>query len=75
MSSKKKLLDKAIKYLLYALPMMFIGPAVIYNAFQNKENNWHYLVLAIGITICVSSVIFLFRGVKHLTDSLFQNDN
>jgi hypothetical protein len=75
MSSKKELLDKAIKYLLYALPMMFIGPAVIYNAFQNKDNIWHYLVLAIGITICISSVYFLFKGVKNITDSLFQNDN
>jgi drug/metabolite transporter (DMT)-like permease len=75
MSSKKELLDKAIKYLLYALPMMFIGPAVIYNAFQNKDNIWHYLVLAIGIAICISSVYFLFKGVKNITDSLFQNDN
>jgi ABC-type Fe3+ transport system permease subunit len=75
MSTKKQLLDKAIKYLLYALPMMFIGPAVIYNAFQNKENVWHYLVLAIGIIICILSVLFLFKGVKNITDSLFQNDN
>lgn len=75
MPSKKELLDKAIKYLLFALPMMFIGPAVIYNAFQNKENHWHYLFLAIGITICILSVYFLFKGIKNLTDSLFQNDN
>jgi hypothetical protein len=75
MSSKKQLLDKAIKYLLYALPMMFIGPAVIYNAFQNKDNVWHYLVLAVGIALCFFSVIFLFKGVKNITDSLFQNDN
>ena len=74
MSSKKKRLDKAIKYLIYALPMMFIGPAVIYNAFQNKENVWHYLVLAIGIVICLSAVVFLFKGVKNITDSLFEND-
>lgn len=74
MSSKKQLLDKAIKYLLYALPMMFIGPAVIYNAFQNKDNNWHYLVLAIGIAICLASMYFLFKGVKNITDSLFEND-
>lgn len=74
MSSKKQLLDKAIKYLLYALPMMFIGPAVIYNAFQNKDNNWHYLVLAIGIAICLASMYFLFKGVMNITDSLFEND-
>jgi hypothetical protein len=75
MTAQKKLLDKAIKYLLYALPMMFIGPAVIYNAFQNKDNVWHYLVLAIGITICLFSMFFLFKGVKYITDSLFQNEN
>lgn len=74
MSSKKQLLDKAIKYLLYALPMMFIGPAVIYNAFQNKDNIWHYLVLGIGIVICLASMFFLFKGVKNITDSLFEND-
>ena len=38
MPINKELLDKGIKYLLYALPLMFIGPSVIYNAFINKQN-------------------------------------
>jgi hypothetical protein len=73
MSTKKELLDKGIKYMLYALPLMFIGPSVIYNAFINKQNVWHYLVLAIGIFICLSAVYFMFRGIKTLTDALFQS--
>ena len=74
MPDNKKLLNKGIKFMLFALPLMFIGPSVIYNAFINKDNVWHYLVLAIGIILCVLAVYFMFRGIKTLTDALFQND-
>lgn len=75
MPTKKELLDKGIKYMLYALPMMFIGPGVIHNAFINKQNIWHYLVLAIGLAICLFAVYFAFKGIKTLTDAIFKNDN
>ena len=74
MPINKELLDKGIKYMLYALPLMFIGPSVIYNAFINKENIWHYLVLAFGIAFCFLAVYFMFKGIKTLTDALFEND-
>ena len=70
----KELLGKGIKYMLYALPLMFIGPSVIYNAFINKQNMWHYLVLAIGITLCFLAVYYMFNGIKTLTDSIFHHD-
>jgi uncharacterized membrane protein YfcA len=74
MPINKQLLDKGIKYLLYALPLMFIGPSVIYNAFINKQNMWHYLVLAFGIMFCFLAVYFMYKGIKTLTDALFHND-
>ena len=74
MPFNKELLDKGIKYMLYALPLMFIGPSVIYNAFINKQNVWHYLVLAFGIVFCFLAVYFMFKGIKTLTDALFEND-
>jgi hypothetical protein len=74
MPINKPLLDKGIKYLLYALPLMFIGPSVIYNAFINKQNVWHYLVLAFGIMFCFLAVYFMYKGIKTLTDALFHND-
>ncbi len=74
MSTKKELFDKGIKLMLYALPLMFIGPSVIYNAFINKKNDWHYLVLAVGVFLCFLAVYFLFKGIKTLTDSLFNHD-
>ena len=70
----RALLEKGMKYMLYSLPLMFIGPSVIYNAFINKQNIWHYLVLAIGIILCLLAVYFMFKGIKTLTDALFEND-
>ena len=72
--ANKQLLDKGMKYMLYALPLMFIGPSVIYNAFINKQNVWHYLVLSIGIILCFFAVYFMFKGVKTITDALFNHD-
>lgn len=74
MSVNKTLLDKGIKYMLYALPLMFIGPSIIYNAFINKQNTWHWLVLAIGIVLCLTAVYFMFKGIKTLTDALFDHE-
>lgn len=74
MAIDKTLLDKGIKYLLYALPLMFIGPSVMYNAFINKQNVWHWLVLAVGIFLSGLAVYFMFKGVKTITDALFKDE-
>ena len=68
----RKILDKGIKNLLIALPLLFIGPSIIYNAWINKQNIWHYLVLAIGMLLSFLAVYFLFKGVQKLTDSIFE---
>jgi putative effector of murein hydrolase LrgA (UPF0299 family) len=74
MPTKRELIEKGVKYLFGALPLMFIGPSVIYNAFMNKQTNWHYLVLAIGIAICITSVVLAFKGIKIMTDALFDGN-
>ena len=73
MSTNKELLSKSIKYLAWALPLLFIGPSLIYNAFINKQNDWHYLVLAIGITTCFGAVYLMFLGLKTMMRSLFND--
>lgn len=73
MATSKELLSKAIKYLAVALPLLFIGPSLIYNAFMNKENGWHYLVLGIGIITCISGVYLMFVGLKTIMRSLFND--
>jgi hypothetical protein len=73
MSTNKTLLSKGIKQLAGSLPLLFIGPSVIHNAFMNKQNLWHFLVLAFGILICLLAVYLLFLGLKTLTQSLFND--
>jgi hypothetical protein len=73
MATNKDLLAKALKYLSGALPLLFIGPAVIHNAFMNQKTNLHYLVLAIGISLCFFGVYCLFIGLKTIMKSLFND--
>jgi len=74
MSTNKTLLAKGIKFLFGALPLMFIGPSVMYNALMNKHTNWHYLVLAIGCGICITSVVLAFKGLQTMMKALFDGN-
>lgn len=73
MATNKQLLMKGIKYLTGALPLMFIGPSLIYNAFQNQHTNWHYLVLGIGIIACLSSMLLIFLGLRIIMKGIFND--
>ncbi|KAF2329222.1 hypothetical protein JI750_09985 [Flavobacterium sp. GN10] len=73
MATNKELLKKGVKYLSGALPLMFLGPTLIYNAFQNQGNNWHYLVLGIGIVACLSSMLLIFLGLKIIMKGIFND--
>jgi hypothetical protein len=65
-------LKKGINYLMYALPLFFIGPVVIYNAFSNQHTNWHCLVLLIGALLCFFAAYFLFYGLVFIMKHLFK---
>jgi uncharacterized membrane protein len=73
MATNKELLSKGVKYLAWALPLLFIGPSVIHNAFINKQNVWHYLVLGIGIILCIIAVYLMFLGLKTITKGIFND--
>lgn len=73
MATNKELLSKGIKKLAMALPLLFIGPSLIHNAFINKQNVWHYLVLGIGIATCLGAVYLAVLGLKTMTRSLFND--
>ena len=74
METDKDLLGKGVKYLFGALPLMFIGPSVMYNAFMNKNNTGYYVVLIIGCSICIVSVFLAFKGIRTITNALFDGD-
>ncbi|HLN96024.1 MAG TPA: DUF6095 family protein [Flavobacterium sp.] len=71
--SNRLLLNKGIKYLAFSLPLTFIGPSVIYNAFMNQHTAWHYLVLGIGVVMCLAAMFLMFKGIMTVVKSLFGN--
>lgn len=71
--ANKELMAKGVKYATGAIPLMFIGPTIIYNAFMNRHTNWHYLVLAIGIIACLASMYLLFAGLKIIIKGIFND--
>jgi predicted tellurium resistance membrane protein TerC len=70
MGTNKQLLSKGIKYL-GALPLLFIGPSLIYNAFMNQQNVWHYLILAIGIVACLAAMYYV-HGIENYNEKFIQ---
>ena len=75
MGTDRKAMNNGIGKLLWALPMLFVGPSIIYNAFINKDNVWHYLVLAIGIAVCLTGVFFMFKGIQKIVNSMFDTND
>ncbi|WP_413998823.1 DUF6095 family protein [Flavobacterium sp. W1B] len=73
MATNREVLSKGIRYLAWALPLLFVGPSVIHNAFINKQNAWHYLVLGVGIFACFGGVYLLFMGLKTITKAIFND--
>lgn len=73
MATNREVLTKGILNLSIALPLLFIGPAVIHNAFINKQNGWHWLVLAIGILVCGLAVFFMYKGLQTIMKALFND--
>lgn len=67
----KELLVKGIKFMGISLICMFIGPTFIYIAFSNTEKPLYIPLLIIGIIGCFSAMFFAFKGLKTITDSLF----
>jgi len=71
MNTNKEVLSKGIKYITISLPCLFIGPAVIHFAFINKLQPLFYLILAVGIAICITAMVLLFKGLNTIMKSLF----
>ncbi|MFN3756350.1 MAG: DUF6095 family protein [Flavobacterium sp.] len=72
----KDTIIKGLKFSLGAIPLMFLGPIVIHNAFMNKHTWVHYIVLAVGISICIVSVYLMWKGIKIILNGLFDgNEN
>ena len=73
MATNRELLSKGVRYLAAALPLLFLGPTIIHNAFMNKQNIWHYLVLIVGVIVCFIAMYLMYVGLKTIMKSLFND--
>lgn len=72
MSTNKKILTKGISYMSWALPALFIGPAIVHFAFINKQQPIYWLILSIGILVCLTGIVLVFMGINTIIKSLFE---
>ncbi len=69
----KNILNIGIKYIVWSLPMFFIGPTVINSAFKNQAHAMYIPILGLGIIICIVAVILVFKGLQTIMKSLFND--
>ncbi|WP_010227725.1 DUF6095 family protein [Gillisia marina] len=69
--TNRELLGKGIKYLAGALPLILLGPVVLYSAFHNKEHPYYIFVLIFGLLAFSGAIILMFLGIKTIMKALF----
>lgn len=69
--TNKELLATGLKYLAGALPLVAIGPIVIFSAFNNREHPLYIPILSVGIIACIVAIFLMFKGIKLMMKALF----
>ncbi|GEQ85817.1 hypothetical protein ULMS_13250 [Patiriisocius marinistellae] len=66
-----KLLVRGLKFLAFALPLLFLGPYLITLSGLNKDNWTFYLFLVLGIIVGASAIFMCFKGINTIMKSIF----
>jgi len=69
--TNKEILTKGIKYLAFAIPLIFIGPSVLFTAFNNQTHFLYIPVLIFGILAMFAAIILLFKGIMTIVKAIF----
>lgn len=69
--TNKQLLYKGIKYLAAALPLILIGPTVLFSAFHNREHPLYIPILILGILAFIAAIFLIFKGIHTIVKSVF----
>ncbi len=66
-----KLLKKGLKFLAYALPLLFLSPYLLTLSFLNKETFVFFIFLFFGIVAGAGAIFLCFRGINTILNSIF----
>lgn len=65
------LLKKGIKFMAFALPLLFLSPYLLTLSFLNKETFMFFLFLFFGIISGGGAIYLGFRGINTILKSIF----
>ena len=75
MDNSKHKKEHGIRLIMGAFPLFLLGPILISSALNNKTHELFYLVLIIGIIVCISAVLLFFFGILKLVKGLSNDPN
>lgn len=67
----KTLFSRSIRYLLIALPLLFISPIVVTIGFKAINSSQNYIMIVIGCILTVATVVLVIIGFRLLLKALF----
>lgn len=65
------LLKKGLKYMAFALPLLFLSPYLITLSFLNKETFMLFVFLLFGIVAGAAAIFLCFKGINTIIKSIF----
>ena len=65
------LLKKGLKFMVFALPLLFLSPYLITLSFLNNETFMFYVFLFFGIVGATGSIYVCFKGINTILKSIF----
>lgn len=74
MKNNKSTFFKAFKYLLLAIPLLFVAPIVVTIGFKALNRNGTYLFLILGIILILLAMIITAVGVIKVTNYFFDRE-
>jgi len=69
--TNRKILSTGIKYLAGAMPLVMIGPSILYSAFNNQDHPLYIAVLILGILATFAAIFLMFRGIMTIVKAMF----
>ncbi|WGD34122.1 DUF6095 family protein [Olleya sp. YS] len=72
-STDKEILVKGLKQMGISLILMFTGPTLLHVILSNRDRSFYIPLLIIALVICALAIIFAFKGLNTILNSLFNS--
>lgn len=69
--TNKTLLGKGMKFLAGSLPLMFLGPVILFSTFKNQDHPLYIPILILGLLVLAGALFLFFKGIKTVMNALF----